>query len=473
MQCDFPLDWTNTRRSLTQSGNNTTVQFQSSTQDTIMSDLENQDDGFFQVAESKIEKNPVKAKGKKRKDLAQCSNGSDSQHSEAPAKRIYTKKRVSSVNFENSNDDDGHTRENTTAVLDTNTHLASLERLSENKKKNFTCTSLSREKQESSTCATQNYDGIHTKSFLNPIGNKTQMHERKLTHNVVLDDENAKQVFLTKTSAGLTVFAQSSAANSFSGEIRDLILKQLSLCIRSSQALQDIDKKHQALQSLEPQIATEPDLFTQVLDMEEQTYLKHKKNDLDQFLDTDSLISKLPYKKMLLDIFGGNLRGNLQMMDIPYVTRVYEESFMREPLNSSERECAKGKLCECMFIDKKHPFVGVEFLLPGEKQQRTSNMCVLCYRQMTQQLYYDVIFDKCEFPGCIQKFGNIHSEKGEYLLDAMLIAAPTAPSHVMPVPIVSHQRNRYNVYVSGGIKRLSQSRVYFQNTPSYLTDLGM
>jgi len=55
---------------------------------------------------------------------------------------------------------------------------------------------------------------------------------------------------------------------------------------------------------------------------------------------------------------------------------------------------------------------------------------------------------------------------GEYSLDAMLIATPAAPAHIMPLPIVSHQRNRYIVYTKRGIKHLKQSRVYFQCTPS-------
>ena len=190
-------------------------------------------------------------------------------------------------------------------------------------------------------------------------------------------------------------------------------------------------------------------------------------------LDTDCLLSRLPYRKMLSDMFGGSLRGNLRNLTIPYVTRAYEEAFMREPSHSSERECANGKQCECMFIDRSQPFVAVEFLLPGEQMPRTSHLCVLCCRAITQQLYYDVMFDRTEFPGTIQRFGNIHSQPGEYALDAMLIAMPSAPVHIMPLPIVSHQRNRYTVYVSGGIKRLRQSRVYFQSTPSSLADGGM
>jgi hypothetical protein len=87
-------------------------------------------------------------------------------------------------------------------------------------------------------------------------------------------------------------------------------------------------------------------------------------------------------------------------------------------------------------------------------------------------MYYDVVFDRTDFPGTIQRFGNLHGQPGEYALDAMLIAAPSAPVHIMPLPIVSHQRNRYTVHVAGGLKRLRQSRVFFQSTPSCSADSG-
>ena len=183
-------------------------------------------------------------------------------------------------------------------------------------------------------------------------------------------------------------------------------------------------------------------------------------------VDTEGLLSRLPYKKMLNDMFGGNIRGSMRTADMPYVTRAYEEAFMREPMHANERPCARAQCCECMFIDRQQPFVGVEFLLPGEAIPRTPHLCVLCCRSTTQQLYYDIMFDKMEFSGCIQRYGNIHSEPGEYSKDAMLIAMQTAPVHIMPLPIVSHQRNRYSVVVVGGIKHLKQSRVHFQFTPS-------
>jgi hypothetical protein len=201
---------------------------------------------------------------------------------------------------------------------------------------------------------------------------------------------------------------------------------------------------------------------------------KHEEKEEDEELQMEvhCLLSKLPYQKMLSDLFSSQSNNNnndrdlLPNPNIPYVTRVYEESFMREPLNSTERLCAKGEQCECMFIDQENPFTSIEFLLPGERQPPTPHLCVVCCRAVTQQLYYDIMFDKHDFGGVIQRFGNIHSQPGEYSLDAMLIAAPNVALHIMPLPIVSHQRNRYSVVIKRGIKHSKQSRVYFQSTPS-------
>ena len=129
-------------------------------------------------------------------------------------------------------------------------------------------------------------------------------------------------------------------------------------------------------------------------------------------MDVHCLLTKLPYQKMLSDLFTHHDKEVLPSPNIPYVTRAYEESFMREPLHSTERLCAKGDLCECMFIDLENPFTSVEFLLPGEKQPTTPHLCIVCCRAVTQQLYYDIMFDKHDFCGVIQRFGNIHSQPG-------------------------------------------------------------
>ena len=106
-------------------------------------------------------------------------------------------------------------------------------------------------------------------------------------------------------------------------------------------------------------------------------------------MQVDSLICRLPYKQMLASLNP----SSFSEPTIPYVSRAYEESFMREPMYKEERPCAREKGCECMFIDASNPFIGVEFLLPGERPPPTPNLCVLCSRATTQQLYYDIMFD--------------------------------------------------------------------------------
>ena len=107
------------------------------------------------------------------------------------------------------------------------------------------------------------------------------------------------------------------------------------------------------------------------------------------WMQVDSLICRLPYKQMLASLNP----SSFSEPTIPYVSRAYEESFMREPMYKEERPCAREKGCECMFIDASNPFIGVEFLLPGERPPPTPNLCVLCSRATTQQLYYDIMFD--------------------------------------------------------------------------------
>lgn len=187
-------------------------------------------------------------------------------------------------------------------------------------------------------------------------------------------------------------------------------------------------------------------------------------------LEVDSIICRLPYKKMLTSLC--NRDSTTQSANIQYVTRAYEESFMHEPMGKDQRECAKGKSCECMFIDLANPFVCVEFLLPGEPPGPTPQMCVLCCRATTQQLYYDMMFDMQDFGTVIQRYGNLHSQEGEYSLDAMLLASANAPVHLLPLPIVAHQRNRYSVVTKRGIRYLKQHRVLFQDTPSCPADSG-
>lgn len=180
----------------------------------------------------------------------------------------------------------------------------------------------------------------------------------------------------------------------------------------------------------------------------------------DMRLELDTLLSRLPYKLLMQDMVP--YHGDKKLPSIPYVTRVYEEMYMREPIQADERPCAMGEQCECMFIDRANQFTGVEFLVPGEEQGPTPQPCVLCSRALTQQLFYDIVFDNASFASLIQRYGNVHSVPNEYAREAMLICPPNGPIHAMPLPIMSHQRNRYNVVKVGGVRYIRQHSVYFQ-----------
>ena len=169
----------------------------------------------------------------------------------------------------------------------------------------------------------------------------------------------------------------------------------------------------------------------------------------------DTVLSRIPYRQILEDLFGCEERGQA---DVPIVTRAYEESFMRAPF-SGERACVMGAACECMFIDPHQAFVGTEFVIPCEEQMPQAHMCVLCCRKVTQALLHDMLFSGVSFRGVIQRYGNICEQPGEYSRQAVLVCPPNGHVQCMPLPIVAHQRNRYSVHVRGGVKCLRQHRV--------------
>lgn len=171
--------------------------------------------------------------------------------------------------------------------------------------------------------------------------------------------------------------------------------------------------------------------------------------EAEEEIEVDCLLCKLPYKKLLSDLFGAGGGGGggasevIKRPQIPYVTRAYEESFMREPIHAGERKCAKGKYCECMFIDPDQPFEGVEFLLPGERQPPTPHMCVLCCRAVTQQLYYDVVFDKQVLSQslCPRRMSAIAVALLQHHISAYSRAAHTLMATKEPTPAVAPAAN--------------------------------
>ncbi len=90
-------------------------------------------------------------------------------------------------------------------------------------------------------------------------------------------------------------------------------------------------------------------------------------------------------------------------------------------------------------------------------------MCVLCCRKTTQKLFYDICYTGKRVQGVIQRFGNLCNQPGEYARECMLICPPSAQWQCMPLPIMSHQRNRYRVQVTAGMKHLYQLRVAYED----------
>lgn len=189
-------------------------------------------------------------------------------------------------------------------------------------------------------------------------------------------------------------------------------------------------------------------------------------------LQLDHVLSSVPYQSMLESLFGGLTEAT---HDVPLVTKAYEESYMREAA-PGEPSCSMGELCECRFVDKNAPFVGVQFELPigsqpeggaGEGRKRLQ-MCVLCCRKTTQKLFYDMCFSGERVQGLIQQFGNLCNQPGEYARCCMLICPSNGQWQCMPRPVMSHQRNRYKVHVVAGLKHLQQLRVAYEDfaTPS-------
>jgi len=177
-------------------------------------------------------------------------------------------------------------------------------------------------------------------------------------------------------------------------------------------------------------------------------------------LRLDHILSRVPYKAMLENLFQNVEAPEEGAPLVPILTRAYEESFMRQPL-PGERPCAMGDLCECTQIDRACPFVGAELRLPNDPE--APQMCVLCSRAATQKCFYDMCFLGQPVPGVIQRYGSIYGQPGEYAAEVMLIPPRALGPVSMPAPSVSHQRNRYSVVSLGGVKHLKQMRVGFED----------
>jgi hypothetical protein len=149
---------------------------------------------------------------------------------------------------------------------------------------------------------------------------------------------------------------------------------------------------------------------------------------------------------------------------VPLLTRAYEESFMRECMLPEDKPCSLGQFCECNFIDAGNEFVGVSFVMP-DLRAGDSNMCILCLRKLTQMLFYRTINGGYKPSQLIQLYGNICDVAGEYHSSAMLVMPRHGAVQSMPLPVVAHQRSKYQVVIRNGKRHLTQKNVYYEDFP--------
>jgi hypothetical protein len=183
-------------------------------------------------------------------------------------------------------------------------------------------------------------------------------------------------------------------------------------------------------------------------------------------MDLDVILTHVSFSDILKNFFH---RYSIdETPSIPVISKIYEESFMREP-QEGERPCASGSLCECNFINPELPFTAVEFLLPGEGVPKTPQFCVLCSRKITQKCFYDILFSGKEFKTPIQRFGNLCNTPKEYARECVLICPPQLSLQCMPFPMMSHQRNKYEVHTLNGQFYLKQIQVSYEDFHAPLT----
>jgi len=196
---------------------------------------------------------------------------------------------------------------------------------------------------------------------------------------------------------------------------------------------------------------------------------KRKTKKLQEMNDTRKLrvaecvrqaVNDTPFVQML-----SSMAVPKKGMQIPLISRKYEEKFMRACIDPQEKPCSMQQQCEAMFIDAEQAFVCMRFQIPNVhgKKVDDNTLCILCLRKQTLLLFYRTMHAGYDPGVLIQRHGNICNESGEYSRSAMIFANPNGPVQCMPLPIVAHQRNRYKVLNIAGIKHLRQIGVGVQD----------
>ena len=62
-----------------------------------------------------------------------------------------------------------------------------------------------------------------------------------------------------------------------------------------------------------------------------------------------------------------------------------------------------------------------------------------------------------------RRYGNIFGQPGEYASECMLVCPSKDHLPCMPLPCMSHQRNKYQVEIKGSLRTMKQLRVQHED----------
>ncbi len=144
--------------------------------------------------------------------------------------------------------------------------------------------------------------------------------------------------------------------------------------------------------------------------------------------------------------------------DIVCCPRAYEESFLREAINS-ERQCVNGDRCEGMRIPCASPFILREFHYPGQAPPEQRSMCLMCRRMEVSRLFFAFESGTRNIcPGVrVSSHYNIVGVPGEYCLRDVIVSSGKYTGLCMPV--VLHMRSAYEQEVVDGVRWYRQAHL--------------
>jgi|TARA_B110000908_G_scaffold105488_1_gene124213 hypothetical protein len=212
-----------------------------------------------------------------------------------------------------------------------------------------------------------------------------------------------------------------------------------------------------------------------------QNFMKSKLNALELQQQAECLQPiDFPFIQGLLQAAPVDAQGPLDIPGrdahrkvIEVVSRKYQDSFLREPIND-ERPCALGGACEGMHVTEavlsQSGFIIREFLLPSQLAEyeetgewpREPSLCLLCKRSEIAKAFFNIRSDgaACKSGISLQNHRVIVDCSGEYRLQNCIVSCPERYEGLLD-PVVLYNRNDYSPRRIGGVKTFLQKFAKF------------